>query len=309
MTGKLALLFAGQGAQHPRMFDIVHGHAAAEATLAEAAGLLGGRHPRAAAADDEARFGNRTGQILCCAAVAAAWSALALDRTQPMVLAGYSIGELAAWHCAGMLDAGTLLRLAAERAELMDKASVGQDGRLLAVVGLGRANITPLCEAYGADIAIINGPQHFVLGVPVARVDALMQALTAARPTVLRLLPVAVASHTSAIQAASAKFLQALQTTPMAASPAPNMRLLSGVDGEPVLSAARGQVLLAEALSHRIDWAACLDTCRESGVSTVLELGPGNSLATMAREAIPGARVHSIDDFRELEGVARWLAG
>jgi [acyl-carrier-protein] S-malonyltransferase len=66
---------------------------------------------------------------------------------------------------------------------------------------------------------------------------------------------------------------------------------------------------LADAISHSLDWAACLDTVRESGARTILELGPGTALATMARAAIPDARIHSIDDFRSLEGVADWLGG
>ena len=99
--GGLAILIAGQGAQHAGMFDILRGHETAEAILAEAASLLGGRDPRdVAACENGDRFGNRTGQILCCAAVGCGWSALSFDRAQPMMLAGYSVGELAAWHDA-----------------------------------------------------------------------------------------------------------------------------------------------------------------------------------------------------------------
>ena len=49
--------------------------------------------------------------------------------------------------------------------------------------------------------------------------------------------------------------------------------------------------------------------CREYGCETVLELGPGHALATMAREAIPGARVHALEEFRSASGAADWVAG
>lgn len=309
MTDGLAFLIAGQGAQHAGMFDIVRGHEAAEAVLAEAAALLGGRDPRDVAAAADARFGNRTGQILCCAAVAAVWSTLSFDRSQPVILAGYSVGELASWHCAGLFDAGTLLRLAAERAELMDSASAGHEGRLVAVVGLGRSVISAVCREHGAEIAIINGTHHVILGVPASRLDPLIQALAATHPSVLRVLPVAVASHTSALRAASEAFRETLLATSIAAPLPRTTRLLSGVDGEPVASIPQGQDRLAQAISHAIDWAACLDSSRESGARTILELGPGTALAAMAREAIPDARIHSIDDFRQLDGVAEWLRG
>jgi [acyl-carrier-protein] S-malonyltransferase len=95
----------------------------------------------------------------------------------------------------------------------------------------------------------------------------------------------------------------------MAPSLRARIRLLSGLDGEPVVSIPRGQDRLAEAISQSLDWAACLDTVRASGARTILELGPGTALAAMARAAIPEARVHSVDDFRSLEGVADWLSG
>jgi [acyl-carrier-protein] S-malonyltransferase len=292
------------------MFDILRGHAAAEAVLAEAATLLGGGDLRAiAAADDGRRFANRTGQILCCASVAAVWTALAVDRAQPMTLAGYSVGELASWHCAGLFDAPTMLSLAAARAEFMNAASAGEEGRLVAVVGLGRSATGKFCRDHGAEVAIVIAADHFVLGVPAANLNRLMQALSAARPAVLRVLPVAVASHTSALRAASARFREALRGSPIAGPLPRTLRLLSGLDGEPVVSIARGQDRLADAISHSLDWAACLDAVRESGARTILELGPGTALATMARTAIPEARVHSIDDFRSLDGVADWLVG
>ena len=308
-SGGLAFLIAGQGAQHPGMFDILRGHAAAEAVLGEAAMLMGGRGPREiAASEDGSRFTNRAGQILCCAAVAGVWSALPLDPAQPMTLAGYSVGELASWHCAGLFDAGTLLRLAARRAERMDAAGADEPGRLLAVVGVGRSVIASACRRHGAEIAIVNGEHHFVVGVPAADLDPLMQELAAARPLALRVLPVAVASHTSFLAAASAGFREDLQGASMAPPLAADVRLLSGLDGEPVISIPRGQERLADAISHSLDWAACLDAIRENGARTILELGPGNALANMARTAIPDARVHSIDDFRSLEGVVDWLA-
>jgi [acyl-carrier-protein] S-malonyltransferase len=38
-----------------------------------------------------------------------------------------------------------------------------------------------------------------------------------------------------------------------------------------------------------------------------LDLGPGSALARMASEALPGAAVRSVVEFRTLDGVARWV--
>ncbi|MFY9289906.1 MAG: acyl transferase, partial [Methylorubrum rhodinum] len=86
-------------------------------------------------------------------------------------------------------------------------------------------------------------------------------------------------------------------------------RLLSGLDGAPVFDARRGLDKLARQIAEPIDWAACLDAAREFGATRVLELGPGHALATMAREALPDARLHALEDFRTVEGMLGWIGG
>jgi [acyl-carrier-protein] S-malonyltransferase len=119
-------------------------------------------------------------------------------------------------------------------------------------------------------------------------------------------VPVAVASHTPLLAQASkdfARYLLGLPSAPVAIL----RRLLSGIDGEFVTDSTTGLHKLAAQLSHPIDWAACVTACREAGVDTVLELGPGRTLSNNAREALPGARVRSFDEFHSLAGVQDWL--
>jgi [acyl-carrier-protein] S-malonyltransferase len=49
-----------------------------------------------------------------------------------------------------------------------------------------------------------------------------------------------------------------------------------------------------------------MDACHATGVTKVVELGPGSSLARMAREALPDADVHSLSEFRSLVGFLEW---
>ena len=105
MPDLVAILCSGQGGQHPAMFDLVANCPEAEPVFAAAAAVWG-RDPRtfvkeAAPAD---LFADFTGQILCCAQALAAWAALGTIRPARAVIAGYSIGELAAWGCAGAFD-------------------------------------------------------------------------------------------------------------------------------------------------------------------------------------------------------------
>jgi [acyl-carrier-protein] S-malonyltransferase len=122
------------------------------------------------------------------------------------------------------------------------------------------------------------------------------------------LLAVHTPSHTPLLAAATGRFRANLLEAP-GLRPRGGPRLLSGLDGAPVFDAAAGLEKLALQISRTIDWAACLEAAREDGADAVLELGPGHALATMARSALPDARVHAIEDFRSVAGVTDWLRG
>src|SRR5580704_7570256 len=144
MPGLAAILCSGQGGQHPGMFDLVANSPEAEPIFAAAASVLG-QDPRlfvrkAAPAD---LFSDFSGQILCCTQALAAWAALGMARPARAVIAGYSVGELAAWGCAGALDGPGTLRLAQRRAALMDAAAPSDSG-LAAIVGLRRPTLEPI---------------------------------------------------------------------------------------------------------------------------------------------------------------------
>jgi len=84
-------------------------------------------------------------------------------------------------------------------------------------------------------------------------------------------------------------------------------RVLSGVDGSPVVDAKTGLDKLVAQISHTVQWADCLQGCIESGATAFLELGPGPALSEMVAGAYRGVASRSLDDFRTLEGVRAWL--
>jgi [acyl-carrier-protein] S-malonyltransferase len=130
------------------MFDLVADCPEAEPVFAVAAGVPGQdprRFVREAAPAD--LFSDRSGQMLCCTQALAVWAALGSDRPAHAVIAGYSIGELAAWGCAGALEGPTVLRLAQRRAAVMD-AVAPEAGGLAGIVGLRRPTLEPILEQH-----------------------------------------------------------------------------------------------------------------------------------------------------------------
>lgn len=296
----LALLCSGQGAQHAAMFDRVRDLPAARHTLDVASTVLGRDVFSAAAADD--RFDNAQAQPLLCAATLAQWQGLRDNVPTPTLIAGYSIGELAAHAIAGSFDATTCLALAAQRAQLMDGASP-TDAGLQAVLGLERHVLQPLCDLHGAYVAIANGQDHFIVGGTHAALQRLAGAARA-QGAGIRPLAVHVPAHTPLLAAAVAPFAAALHASPLRA---PRLPLLAGIDARPVRDRATVVHTLSAQLAQTIEWAQVMRQAFERGARVFLQLGPGNALARMVAPAYPCCEVRAVEEFQSLEGAAAWV--
>ena len=296
----LALLCPGQGAQHAAMFDRVRDLPAARDVL-HAAGAVLDRDVFDAAADD-ARFDNALAQPLLCAATLAHWQGLRDGLPAPVVVAGYSIGELAAHAVAGSVDTATCLALAAQRARLMDAASPADAG-MQAVLGLQRHTLQPLCDAHGAHVAIANGQDHFIVGGTQASLRALADA-ACTQGAEIRPLPVHVPAHTPLLQAAVAPFAAALDASPLQA---PRLPLLAGIDARPVRDRAAAVHTLSAQLAQTIEWAQVMRQAFERGARVFLQLGPGNALARMVAPSYPCCEVRAVEEFQSLDGAAAWV--
>lgn len=303
----LAILCSGQGAQRADMFELTGTAPQADALFAHAGRLLGDdpRNWVRTAAPDALRE-NRAAQILCTVQALAAAALLDAAWPRRRCVAGYSVGEVASWSVAGMIEPHDALDLADARARAMDAAS-GGDERMAFVRGLTRAQLARLCDGRDAAIAIANPGDAFVVAGRRADVDAV--ADDAARDGALRVAPVCVriASHTRRLASAVPVFRASLAAVNVR-RPLPGTRLFAGIDGASVLDADAGLDKLARQIAEPVEWAACLAACVEAGATAFLELGPGRALAEMASGAYPALPARSVADFRSVDGVANWLA-
>ena len=283
------------------MFDILECEAAASVVFDDASAAVG-MDIASIKRDPSLAFANQVAQPLICAYQFALWSALAPRIVRPILFAGYSVGELAAYGCAGSLEIADLLALARVRADAMDAASASDDG-MLALRGVTQSAVEALCLAHGASIAIVNGDDHFIVGGSSVALDALMREAVEKGGSAQR-LRVGVASHTPRLASASTRFRSALREV---AWSDPRTPVLCGLDGSTVLDASTAIDVLARQVSTTIRWVDCMDGARERGMRACLELGPGNALARMMRERHADVEARSVADFRSLEAVVDWV--
>jgi [acyl-carrier-protein] S-malonyltransferase len=304
----VAILCSGQGYQGAGMFDLLADAPEADPVFKAAKLVLDGRDPRDLVhqASNEALHADRAGQILCCTQAMAAWAVVGGKVHRPLVVAGYSVGELAAWGVAGLLNYEEVLDLAVRRATAMDAATTEQSG-LVAIHGLKRNALDAICRAHGAYIAIINGAEQMLVGGTSESLAAVIRdaRVHGARRTTT--LPVTVPSHTPLLADASHGFRKALAEADLPAEMPSGVRLLSGIDGDAVFDVGAGADKLARQIQQTVDWAACMQSCRAADVTKVVELGPGGALAHMMHEFMPDCDVHSLSEFHSLSGFERWM--
>jgi [acyl-carrier-protein] S-malonyltransferase len=266
-----AILCSGQGYQGADMFNLLADAPAATPVFEAAKSVLDGKDPRQLVreASNEDLHADKVGQVLCCIHAMAAWAVLSAKTLRPLVVAGYSVGELAAWGVAGLLDHKGVLSLAVQRSAAMDKATTEPSG-LVAIRGLRRKALDPICRARGAYIAIVNADDQMLVGGTRRALDAVVQDAREAGAERTTVLPVAVPSHTPLLAEASRSFRQALGKAHLPAEAPSGVRLLSGIDGDTVFDVLAGADKLARQIQQTVDWAACMQACRALGSSRLL---------------------------------------
>jgi [acyl-carrier-protein] S-malonyltransferase len=292
---RLLILCSGQGGQHPGMFDLARTDARA-AQLLDACG---------AQADPARLYENEVAQPAIVAAALAMWEALRAEAPSPAMVAGYSIGELAAYGVAGALRPQECVALATTRARLMDRCvAPGRPHGMLAVSDLLVDAVDRAAARFGCHVAIINDADKCIVGGLASDLDALQSdpALASAR---LQRIPVNIASHTPLMAGAVAPFAAALRDT---AFGMPAFAVAGGIDGARVHTPESAIEHLSRQLAEPIRWSDCLDACAEAGVDVALELGPGAALSAMLRARHPHIATRSVSDFRTLDGIRAWLA-
>lgn len=306
MSARLAILCPGQGGQHPAMFDLARTDPRANTLLDHWLSQAQVGIPlQEILSDNGLLFSNRMAQPLIVAATMATWEAIRHDVPAPALVAGYSIGEVAAYGVAGALAAVDTVALAASRARLMDACiRTMPEQALVAISGCPFRSAGPALQQCAFHLAIETGEDAFIAGGPASLLTEL-QRLIAGSGGHVTVLPVAVASHTPLMASVVVPFGEELRRYGLAD---PTIPVLSGISAELIYQSEKAISFLSRQIAEPIRWADCMDACVEAGVTVALELGPGAALSRMLHARHPQIECRAVADFRSLNGVKRWLA-
>ena len=246
MSG-MAILCSGQGYQGAGMFDLLGRYAGSGAQCSSSQNLFWTARIRGNWCARQATKNctrTRSDGFLCCTQAMAAWAVVTGKVPRPLVVAGYSVGELAAWGVAGLLDYEGVLDLAVQRAAAMDAATTRQSG-LVAIRGLGRAALDAICRTHDAYVAIVNGADEMLVGGTSGALAAVIQDAQVHGAERTTIVAVGVPSHTPLLADASDQFRHALTKAHLPGEIPSGVRLLSGIDGATVFDVHAGADKLA----------------------------------------------------------------
>ncbi|MCM6773523.1 ACP S-malonyltransferase [Nocardia sp. CDC159] len=199
------------------------------------------------------------------------------------IVAGHSVGELAAAAVAGVISADDAVRLAGIRGAEMAKACALEPTGMSAVLGGDEAAV--LARLAELDLVPANRNAAGQI-VAAGRLDALAElADNPPEKARVRALSVAGAFHTAFMAPAQNAVTEAISgITPGE----PTRVLLSNFDGKPVDSGSDAIEKLAAQVTRPVRWDLCTETLRAAGVSAVAELPPAGTLVGIAKRELKG---------------------
>jgi [acyl-carrier-protein] S-malonyltransferase len=221
-------------------------------------------------------------------AVAAARSLMALGLA-PDLVAGHSVGEVAALAVAGALPLEEAIRIVAIRADAMRRCGRSHPGGMAAVVGLPAEEVERLCEAVDGQVAPANynAPDQVVIsGADRPLVEAAARVREAGG-RVIR-LRVSIAAHSPMMQPARDELAAAVDGVRWAH---PRVPVVSGVTGRAHDRAEDLAGLVVEGVTSPVRWVECVRTAAGWGNGLFVEVGPGNVLSGLVRRTVPEAEV------------------
>jgi [acyl-carrier-protein] S-malonyltransferase len=240
-------------------------------------------------------------QPLLCLFQAMVWAELSDRLPTPQFVAGYSLGELSAYGCAGALAPNDVIDLASARANLMDNAA--PVGSLIAVSGLEVEQAAEIAARHEGYVAIIIRNDHCLLGCLADKAETLASAAAVfARRVVI--LNVTIASHTPLLDSAVEAFRKVLQVHDCRPFKSP---VLAGVNACKIQSKADMVQWLPEQIHRTVRWDLISSRLTESNCHVVLELGSGAQLARMALAGKAAQEARSISEFRTVDGIVSWV--
>lgn len=327
MSERIAFVFPGQGSQAVGMgADVAAASPAASALFARADRALGFALSTLCFEGPEEALKETINTQPAIVAVSLAllaalneYFASKSTRIQPAYVAGHSVGEYTALAASGALDAEAAIALVRERGRLMHEEGVVCPSGMAAILGLDDTVLQEVCAQATEEtlaqpgapaiahpgmgrvvVANYNSPGQIVISGEKQALARAME-LASARGA-KRVVPLAVsgAFHSPVMQLASVGLARAVAIAPLHDTVIP---IISNISATPISTVAAFQDELALQIVSPVQWVKTVEFLAAQGVSTFVEIGPGQVLSGLVKRIAKGVTTLTIGAAADIERV------
>jgi [acyl-carrier-protein] S-malonyltransferase len=227
-----------------------------------------------------------------------AWRAL--GGPAPHMVAGHSLGEYSALVAAEAVSFRDCLPLVRFRAESMQQAVPEGQGAMAAILMLDDEMVRAACTEAGGVVQAVNfnAPGQVVIAGEKAAVERAMEACKAKGAKRAMLLPVSAPFHSTLMRPAAQKLKGYLEKVKISS---PKISVINNVDVAVESDPVRIKDALVRQAASPVRWVETIRRMVDSGVTHIVECGPGKVLAGMTKRIAPGVKSFAAADRASLE--------
>jgi len=212
---------------------------------------------------------------------------------KPAIVAGHSLGEYTALVAANVISFADAVWLVRERGRLMQEAGKVRPGGMAAIIGLDEESLEEVCRETGSQIANFNCSGQIVISgtrESLARSMDLAKARGARRAIPLQ---VSGAFHSVLMQPTVEGMAEAISRVDFSD---PLMPVVANSTAQPLTTADEVKEELLQQLCNCVQWQPSVEYMVDSGVSTFVEIGPGQVLTGLIKRIRNEVEVFNMSD-------------
>jgi [acyl-carrier-protein] S-malonyltransferase len=216
--------------------------------------------------------------------------------------AGLSLGEFTALTAAGAMSFEDGLRVVRERGKFMQEACNATRGSMAAIIGLDEAPTREVCAQAGVTLANLNCPGQIVISGEAEKIAQAVELAKAKGAKRAIPLPVAGAYHSPLMASAQTKLQVELAKIKISA---PNVPVISNVTAQS--HAADISARLVEQVCSSVLWENSMRSLLSQGFTRFIELGPGTALSGFMKRIDKTSEMLNVADAASLEATVKAL--
>ena len=302
--GKVAFIFAGQGAQYVGMGkELAENIEVCKEVFKKADEALGFSISNICfeGPKEELDMTENTQPAILTTSIAAL-RALEEKGFSPDVVAGLSLGEYGALTAAKVLQFSTAVSLVKKRGRFMQEAVPKGVGTMAAILGLGEDGVREACTG-ASDSGIVepanfNCPGQIVIGGENEAVKKACEIAKEKGASRAMLLSVSAPFHTSMLSGAAEKLEEELKDVNLGEI---NTPVMTNVTGDYIENKDKIKNLLKQQVMSAVLWENTIKRMLEDGVDTFVEIGPGKVLSGFVKKIDKTVTILNVEDMKSLE--------